>query len=266
MTDHEAEVRKVAEDAYWSFRKIVDVDGIDGCEHTADSMICGHCEADIFARVLQSFLLAYVQRVREPLEKELEQNRDWLEKRILEVGSLRAALAEAVESWRLLSESARKHAAEAEDTAAALRAQLAEAVKKERATDALFKMATTQLAEAVEGKREEEEKLAALETRCFEGYPSISEGVFDALKAAEEQARSARARVEELEKALHEAKALSNLGYNIRHAEGCENETDESDVTASEYQQEHDALLRRIDAVIIRPDSRPEAHTPEPKP
>jgi hypothetical protein len=58
--------------------------------------------------------------------------------------------------------------------------------------------------------RAEEERHAALAVRCYEGFPSISDGIFDALKEAEAKLAEARA-------ALDRADCTHREGGDARH-------------------------------------------------
>lgn len=56
--------------------------------------------------------------------------------------------------------------------------------------------------------RDEEERHAALQSRCYEGFPSATDGIFDALREADETERASGAIRAELDAKLAKADAI----------------------------------------------------------
>lgn len=75
----------------------------------------------------------------------------------------------------------------------------------------------------------------AVEEDCYAG----DVGTLASLLVAE--IKRLRGRLDRAAYALEEASSLENLGYNVRHAEGCPGEVDEAGVHVREYRR---AILR----------------------
>lgn len=61
----------------------------------------------------------------------------------------------------------------------------------------------------------EENEHAELQSRCFEGFPSVSDGIFDAYKAARNSHAALSARCEKLEAALRAITPVAERGIDM---------------------------------------------------